>query len=163
MDFKTLGDNSPVYIIRKKPFRYEVGTLKSKSTKPGNQYQVPLSTAQMIDIVLSVNGSDEIIPNVPSELEVVDYKGSFYSTTPDGILQALSTLMQMASNGKAEQSYYDSILEEGEKVKELLNPQYAEGKRQARTIKDLQDRADAQDKKLDKILSRLDDFFKPSK
>ena len=38
---------------------------------------------------------------------------------------------------------------------ETLNPQYAENKQQARTIKDLQERADKQDKKLDDIYSLL--------
>ena len=163
MDFKTLGENSPVYIIRKKPFCYEVGTLKSKGTKPVNQFQVPQNTQPLIDVVLTVSGNDEILPNVPQGLETIDYKGSYYSTTTDGILQALANLMQMASNGKAEQPYYDTVLTEGEKVREMLDMQYAENKRQARTIKDLQERADAQDKKLDRILSRIEEFFTPSK
>lgn len=164
MDFKTLGENSPVYIIRKKPFRYEVGTLKSKGTKPVNQFQVtPQNTPPLIDVVLTVSGNDEILPNVPQGLETIDYKGSYYSTTTEGILQALANLMQMASNGKAEQAYYDTVLTEGEKVRELLDMPYAENKRQARTIKALEERQDVQDKKLDKILSRLDEFFSPPK
>ena len=44
---------------------------------------------------------------------------------------------------------------ESEKMMETLNPQYAENKQQARTIKDLQERADKQDKKLDDIYSLL--------
>ena len=80
---------------------------------------------------------------------------------PDNIptMQAVANMMQMAQTGIDEQDYYHSVRNEGEKVLELLNPQYAEGKRQARIIKDLQDRTDAQDKKLDQILSRLDEFF----
>ena len=36
MDFKNLGENSIVHIIRKKPFLYETGTLKSKVAKQPN-------------------------------------------------------------------------------------------------------------------------------
>jgi hypothetical protein len=63
--------------------------------------------------------------------------------------------MQMASNGKAEQSYYDSILKEGELAMEKINPQYAEGKRQARTIEDLQKRQDEQGKMLNDIYALM--------
>ena len=38
---------------------------------------------------------------------------------------------------------------------ETLNPQYAEGKQQARTIRTLEERQDQQDKKLDSILEML--------
>jgi hypothetical protein len=51
--------------------------------------------------------------------------------------------------------YYDSILEQGEKYMEQLNPQYAEGKRQARTIEDLQVRQDKQEKVLNDIYSMV--------
>jgi hypothetical protein len=47
------------------------------------------------------------------------------------------------------------VITESEKMMETLNPQYAENKEQARTIKDLQERADKQDKKLDDIYSLL--------
>ena len=38
---------------------------------------------------------------------------------------------------------------------EVLNPQYAENKAQAKTIKDLQEHQNEQDKKLDSILDML--------
>lgn len=156
MDFKTLGENSPIYIVHKKPFRFEMGTLKSKGTKPLAQNMfMPQTLPQTLDIVVSVNGSDTVLPATPSNLEVVEYRNVFYSTTSDGAQQAISGLMQMASTGKAEQSYYDEVLKEGEAAMEKLNPQYAEGKRQARTIEDLQARQDKQDKMLNDIYSMV--------
>ena len=154
MDFKTLGENSPIYIVHKKPFLFEMGTLKSKGTKPINQFPY-LSQAmpQTIDVVISVNGSDETLPNIPSNLDIVEYKNRFYSTTAEGAQQAIANLMQMATSCKAEMPYYDSILEQGEKYMEQLNPQYAEGKRRARTIEDLQVRQDKQEKVLNDIYS----------
>ena len=162
MDFKNLGENGIVHIIRKKPFAYLTGVLKSKSVKNPNPYQIQ-PAPQTFDLVISVGGNDEVVPGIGDGMEVVDYKGSYYSASPEGTLQAVTNMMQMAQNGIDEQSYYHSVKSEGEKVLELLNPQYAEGKRQARIIKDLQDRTDEQDKKLDKILTRLDEFFSTPK
>lgn len=156
MDFKTLGENSPIYIVHKKPFLFEMGTLKSKGTKPvGQNMFMPAMMPQTLDVVVSVNGSDTVLPATPSNLEVVEYKNTYYSTTAEGAQQAIAGLMQMASTGKAEQSYYDAVLRDGETAMEKLNPQYAEGKRQARTIEDLQNRQNAQDKKLDDIYALL--------
>lgn len=158
MDFKNLGENGIVHIIRKKPFAYLTGVLKSKNLKQANPYQVQ-PAPQNFDLIITVGGNDEVVPGIGEGMEVVDYKGSYYSASSEGILQAVANMMQMAQTGIDEQDYYHSVRNEGEKVLELLNPQYAEGKRQARIIKDLQDRTDAQDKKLDQILSRLDEFF----
>ena len=158
MDFKNLGENDIVHIIRKKPFAYLTGVLKSKNLKQANPYQVQ-PAPQNFDLVITVGGNDEVVPGIGEGMEVVDYKGSYYSASSEGILQAVANMMQMAQTGIDEQDYYHSVKNEGEKVLELLNPQYAEGKRQARIIKDLKDRTDAQDKKLDQILSRLDEFF----
>ena len=156
MDFKSLGENSQVHIIRKKPFQYLTGTLKSKTAKNLNLAPYMMQTQpQTFDLVINVNGNDEIVSGISDNMEVVEYKGSYYSASTNGILQAASTMVQMAKNGKAEQSYFDDVIAKGEKVIENLNPEYAESKKQARIVKDLQDRQDKQDKKLDDIYSLL--------
>lgn len=151
MDFHSLGENAIVHVIRKKPFAYLTGTLKSKNNKQQQNPYIPQATPPTIDAVVTVGGSDEVVPGIPQGMEVVEYRNSYYSVTPEGAQQAIGNLMQMASNGKAEQPYYDSVLVEGEKALERINPQYAEGKRQARTIEELQARADAQDRRLAKM------------
>lgn len=156
MDFKSLGENSQIHIIRKKPFQYLTGTLKSKTAK--NQSFAPYmmqAQPQTFDLVVNVNGSDEIVSGISDNMEVVEYKGSYYSASTNGILQAASTMVQMAKNGKAEQSYFDDVIAKGEKVIESLNPEYAESKRQARLVKDLQDRQDEQGKMLKEMYSML--------
>jgi hypothetical protein len=158
MDFNSLGENSPVYVVRKKPFQFLTGTLKSKVSKqPSNPY-MPQAAQQPIDVIISVGGSDETIPSVPTGMEVVEYKGSYYSTTADGAQQAISGLMQVGRDGIDNQPYFNSLITEGEKALEDINPQYAEGKRQARVVKELQERQDAQDRKLDKILAFMQDL-----
>jgi len=156
MDFKSLGDNSQIHIIRKKPFQYLTGTLKSKTAKNQNFAPYMMQTQpQTFDLVVNVNGSDEIVSGISDNMEVVEYKGSYYSASTNGILQAASTMVQMAKNGKAEQSYFDDVIAKGEKVIESLNPEYAESKRQARLVKDLQDRQDEQGKMLKEMYSML--------
>lgn len=162
MDFKNLGENSIVYIIRKKPFEYLTGTLKSKVAKQHNPYQIQ-PTPQTFDIVIAVNGNDEIVPNVTDNMEVVDYKGSFYSATVEGILQANANLAQMAKAGKEEQAYYDSVLKGTEYVNEVLNPHYAEEKQRDRTIKELVEHRKETDSKLDQILKFMKDLASPAK
>lgn len=158
MDFNSLGESSPVYVIRKKPFGFLTGTLKSKVQKqPSNPY-MPQPAPQPIDIVVNVSGTDETVPNVPSGMEVVEFKGSYYSTTTEGAQQAISGLMQIGRDGLDNQQYFQSLITEGEKAIESINPQYAEGKRQARVVRELQERADAQDRKLDEILSFMRDL-----
>lgn len=153
MDFITLGENSQILIIRKKPFKFETGVLKSKTVKHPNLY-IP-NDVQKADVVITVNGNDEILPNVPNGVEVVEHNNCYYSTTEEGAQQVISNLIQIGKNGIAEQAYYESLVTEGEKAMEKINPQYAEGRQQARTIKDLQERADKQDKKLDDIYALL--------
>lgn len=156
MDFKSLGENSQIHIIRKKPFQYLTGTLKSKTAK--NQSFAPYmmqAQPQTFDLVVNVNGSDEIVSGISDNMEVVEYKGSYYSASTNGILQAASTMVQRAKNGKAEQTYFDDVIAKGEKVIESLNPEYAESKRQACLVKDLQDRQDEQGKMLKEMYSML--------
>lgn len=163
MDFNSLGENSPVYVVRKKPFAFMTGSLKSKVQKqPANPY-LPQTAQQPIDVIITVGGSDETVPSVPVGMEVVEYKGSYYSTTADGAQQAISGLMQVGRDGIDNQPYFNSLITEGEKAIESINPQYAEGKRQARVVRELQERQDAQDRKLDEILSFMKELSSPSK
>lgn len=161
MDFISLGENSRVHIVREKPYKYEIGVLKSKTQKQANPY-IP-NQQQTIDVVVSVNGNDEIIPSVGSGMETVKYHGSYYSTNHEGVQQVIANLIQVGKNGLAEQQYYNTLVVEGEKDMEKLNPQFAENRKQARVVKELQERADAQDKKLDKILSFMQDLTGPKK
>ena len=55
------------------------------------------------------------------------------------------------------------MLAKGEKVKEDIDPQYAENKRLSRITAELQQRADKQDEKLDQILAFVKDLATPSK
>ena len=74
MDFNSLGNGNPFYILRKgeKPV-LEVGVVKSK-TQPRAKFptQTPnimtgVQMQQVIDVVVTVNGKDETFGEIPTK------------------------------------------------------------------------------------------------
>lgn len=162
MDFNSLGNGAPFYILRQgeKPI-LEVGIVKSKS-QPRAKFptQTPnlmqgMQMQQVIDVVVTVNGKDENFQDVPLNVEIAQKGNSTFSGSREAMLQAVDGMLQASRKALEQTDYHQSVIAESEKMMEVLNPQYAENKQQARTIKDLQERADKQDKKLDDIYSLL--------
>ena len=162
MDFNSLGNGSPFYVLRQgeKP-TLEVGVIKSKS-QPRAKFptQTPnimqgLQMQQVIDVVATINGKDETFQEVPGTVEIAQKGSVTFSGSREVMLQAVDTMLQTSKKALEQVDFHKSVISESEKMMEVLNPQYAENKQQARTIKDLQERADKQDKKLDDIYSLL--------
>ncbi len=177
MDFKSLGTGQTIYVLQKseksRPV-LQVGVVKSKS-EPKSPYQTnqPLLNGlaamngqnAVVDIVASINGADVPFSNLPANGETTSYNGgnTFVSCNQQATIQAVDAMMQVSRQELERESYNKAVLDEGEKMLETLNPRYAEEKKRDRTIKSLEERQAATDNKLDKILSRLDEFFAPSK
>jgi hypothetical protein len=162
MDFNSLVSGNPFYILRQgeKPI-LEVGVIKSKS-QPRAKFptQTPnimqgLQMQQVIDVVATVNGKDETFPEIPINVEIAQKGNVTFSGSREAMLQAVDNMLQTSKKALEQVAYHKSVISESEKMMETLNPQYAENKQQARTIQDLQQRADAQDKKLDDIYTLL--------
>jgi hypothetical protein len=162
MDFNSLGQGSPFYILRQgeKP-TLEVGVVKQKSqarakfpTQTPNIMQ-GMQMQQVIDLVATVNGKDETFSEVPVNVEIAQKGNVTFSGSREAMLQAVDTMLQTSKKALEQTDYHKSVIAESEKMMEALNPQYAENKQQARTIKDLQERQNAQDKKLDDIYTLL--------
>lgn len=162
MDFNSLGNGSPFYVLRQaeKP-TLEVGVVKQKS-QPRAQFptQTPnlmqgMQMQQVIDVVATVNGKDETFTDVPVNVEIAMKGTTTFSGSREAMLQAIDAKMQTSKKHIEMTSLHQAAIPEYEKMMEALNPQYAENKQQARTIKDLQERQNAQDKKLDDIYSLL--------
>ena len=77
MDFNSLGNGSPFYILRQgeKPI-LEVGVVKQKSqarakfpTQTPNIMQ-GMQVQQVIDVVATINGKDETFSEVPINVEI---------------------------------------------------------------------------------------------
>ena len=174
MDFYSLGQGSPFYILTKhegqKP-TLEVGTVKEKVLQqPQYQFQaVPNAMngmgaqQQMVRIVASIGGNDRIVPDIPGNVEIAAKGDVTYSGNPQSMMQAVDAMMQTSKAEIERESYNKMVLCEGEKFMETLNPRYAEEKKRDRTIKSLEERQAATDSKLDTIISKLNELFTPSK
>ena len=169
MDFQGLTNGMPFYVLRKsdKPF-LEVGVVKSKS-QPRAQYptQTPnigigLQMQQVVDIVATINGKDETFPNLPMNVEIAQKGNDTFSGSREAMLQAVDAMLQTSKKAIEQVPYHKSVIAESEKMLEVLNPQYAENKKQARTISDLERRQADTDRKLDTILGILQKLDSPA-
>ena len=93
--------------------------------------------------------------DIPVNVEIAQRGSATFSGSREAMLQAVDGMLQTSKKALEQIDYHKGVIAESEKMIETLNPQYAENKQQARTILDLQQRADAQDKKLDDILNML--------
>lgn len=169
MDIQSLTNGCPFYVLKKgeRPI-LEVGTVKSKS-QPRPQYQTStpnlmngLNFQQVVDLTVTINGSDRVIPNIPINVEIAAMGNETFSGSREAMLQAVDTMLQTSKKALEQVSFHKSVIQESEKMLETLNPRYAEEKRQARTISDLEKRQTATDQKLDSILSILKKLDSPS-
>lgn len=169
MDFNSLTEGNPFYILRKgeKPM-LDVGVVKSKS-QPRAKYQMQTpgvmngllaQQQQVIDIMVTVNGKDEQFAELPMNIEIASRGDNTFSGSREAMLQAVDAMLQTSKKAIEQVPYHKAVITESEKMLETLNPRYAEEKRQARTIKDLKDRQDATEQKLDEILEIIREFKK---
>jgi hypothetical protein len=158
MDFNSLGNGSPFYILRQgeKPV-LEVGVVKQKS-QPRAKFptQTPnlmqgMQMQQVIDVVATINGKDETFGEIPINVEIAQRGNVTFSGSREAMLQAVDAMLQTSKKALEQIPYHENVIAESEKMMETLNPQYAENKQQAKTIQDLQERADKQEKMLSDI------------
>lgn len=155
MDFISLGNGNPFYVLRKgeKPI-LEVGVVKSK-TQPRAKFptQTPnvmagMQVQQVIDVIATINGKDETFSEIPINVEIAARGNDTFSGSREAMLQAVDAMLQTSKKAIEQVPYHKSVIAESEKMIEVLNPQYAENKQNARTIKSLQERQQAQDAQL---------------
>ena len=168
MDFSSLGNGNPFYVLRKgeKPI-LEVGAVKSK-TQPRAKWptQNPnvmagLQVQQVIDVVATINGKDETFSEIPINVEIAQRGNDTFTGSREAMLQAVDSMLQTSKKAIEQIPYHKVVISETEKMLEVLNPQYAENKKQARTISDLERRQADTDKKLDTILTILQKLDSP--
>ena len=91
---------------------------------------------------------DKVIPDVPINVEVAMRGNETYSCTREGIMQAVDNMVQNSKMNIANHPYDEMCIAEGEKMMETLNPNFAEEKRRAMSIQELQSKSAEQDKRL---------------
>lgn len=170
MDFNSLAVGNPFYVLRKseKP-TLEVGVVKSK-TQPQPKYQLQAvpsafngtNTQNVVTITATINGRDEVFSEIPINVEVAARGNDTFSGSREAMLQVVDAMIQTSKKALELVDYHKLVKVEGEKMIEVLNPRYAEEKRQARTISDLEKRQTESERKLDSILSILQKLDSPT-
>lgn len=169
MDMQSLGVGNPFYVLRKgeKPV-LETGVVKSKS-QPRAKFptQTPnigigMQMQQVIDVTATINGKDETFSDLPINVEIAQRGTVTFSGSREAMLQAVDAMLQTSKKAIEQVPYHKSVISESEKMLETLNPRYADEKKQARAIKDLQERQNNTDQKLDSILSILKKLDEPA-
>ena len=168
MDFNSLVNGNPFYVLRKgeKPI-LDVGVVKSK-TQPRAKFPTAtpnvmtgMQMQQVIDVVVTLNGKDETFNDIPLNVEIAARGNDTFSGSREAMLQAVDAMLQTSKKAIEQVPYHKTVIAESEKMIEVLNPRYAEEKRQARTISDLERRQADTDKKLDSILAILQKLDAP--
>ena len=168
MDFNSLVNGNPFYVLRKgeKPI-LDVGVVKSK-TQPRAKFPTAtpnvmtgMQMQQVIDVVVTLNGKDETFNDIPLNVEIAARGNDTFSGSREAMLQAVDAMLQTSKKAIEQVPYHKTVIAESEKMIEVLNPRYAEEKRQARTISDLERRQAATDQKLDSILAILQKLDAP--
>ena len=148
--------------------KLEVGIVKSKSN-PRPQYQTStpslmngMNFQQVVDLTVTINGNDRVINNIPLNVEIAAMGNETFSGSREAMLQAVDSMLQTSKKALEQIPWHKNTIVEAEKMLEVLNPRYAEEKKQARTINDLEKRQAATDAKLDSILSILKKLDSPA-
>jgi hypothetical protein len=155
MDFSSLGQGSPLYILRQgeKP-TLDVGTVKAK-TQPHVKFPTStpnlmtgLQTQQVIDITVTLNGEDETYNDIPVGVEIAAKGNVTFSGSREAMLQAVDNMLQTSKKALEQVAFHKSVIAESEKMLEVLNPQYAENKQNARVIQALKEKQATQEQQL---------------
>ena len=146
----------------------ETGVVKTKS-QPRAKFptQTPnimqgMQMQQVIDVTVTINGKDEVFSEIPINVEIAARGNDTFTGSREAMLQAVDAMLQTSKKAIEQVPYHKSVIAESEKMLEVLNPQYAENKKQARTISDLERRQADTDKKLDTILGILQKLDSPA-
>jgi hypothetical protein len=155
MDMQSLGVGNPFYVLRKgeKPV-LETGVVKSKS-QPRAKFptQTPnigigMQMQQVIDVTATINGKDETFSEIPINVEIAARGNDTFTGSREAMLQAVDAMLQTSKKAIEQVPYHKGVIQESEKMLEVLNPQYADNKRQARTIQSLEEKQKQTDAKL---------------
>lgn len=146
MDFKSLQPGQPVYIIYRndKP-RLVVAEVVSRNEPHFNVNNptaaIGTNLKQVVDI--TAKNGEEVIPlgNLTADAETATYNNGaqFIGASQEAALREVDRMMAESRQVLDKVDYHQSVLAEGEKMLEVLNPQYKEAKAQKQDIADLRD------------------------
>lgn len=144
MDFKSLQPGQSIYIIYKndKP-RLVVADVVSRNEPHFNVNNptaaIGTNLKQVVDI--TAKNGEQVIPlgNLTADNETATYNNGaqFIGASQEATLREVDRMMAESRQVLDKVEYHQSVLAEGEKMLEVLNPQYKEAKAQKQDIADL--------------------------
>lgn len=146
MDFKSLQPGQSVYIIYRndKP-RLVVAEVVNRNEPHFNvnnpSAAIGTNLKQVVDI--TAKDGEQVIPlgNLAAENDTATYNNGaqFIAASQEAALREVDRMMAESRQVLDKVDYHQSVLAEGEKMLEVLNPQYKEAKAQKQDIADLRD------------------------
>lgn len=151
MNFQSLEQGANFYVISTNGgLSVTVGTVKGKSAPYWPMPANGLNT-QLVDITVSFNGQDRVIPGLPIALEVAGRDPETYTGSREIAERVINDKMAEAKKILQNVPYYEKVGADGPKCLELINPDYANTRRQNETIEQLQARAASTERELQEM------------
>lgn len=150
-NFYVIGTNSGLSVA--------VGTIKGKSAPywPMNTSSI---NSQLIDLTVTFNGQDRVIPGLPINLEVAGRAPEIYTGNRELANRIIDEKMTEAQTHLQNRPIYEKILADGPACKEVINPEYAATRKQVETIEHLRTQYDSVAKELEASKKREAEMFK---
>lgn len=137
INFSELQPGANFYVISTNGgLQVAVGTVKGK-TAPYWPMQNTLNT-QLVDVTINIGGQDRLVPGLPVNLEVAGRDPEIYTGNRETAERIIDEKMAEADKIIQNVAYYQKVKQDGPKCKEIINPGYAQTRRQAETIESLQ-------------------------
>lgn len=139
--FSNLRTNSQLYILHRDSTPYiEIGQVVSVS-QPRSKYQTNNYLApqeQVVDIIVTINGNNVNLQNLPATLDVADQgtlNGSlFISTSREAMNTEVNSMRQKSLDIINSVDYHKKVIKDCEILLQRLNPEFAEQKQQKQEI-----------------------------
>lgn len=137
INFSELQPGANFYVISTNGgLQVAVGTVKGK-TAPYWPMQNAFNS-QLVDLTINIGGQDRVVPGLPINLEVAGRDPEIYTGNRETAERIIDEKMAEADKILQNVAYYQKVKQDGPKCKEIINPGYAQTRRQAETIQSLQ-------------------------
>ena len=135
-----------------------VGTIKDKR---GPYWPMPANgiTSQLVDLTITFNGQDKVIPGLPVNLEVAGRDPEVYTGNREIAERIIDEKAAEARTHLQNRTLYEKVLADHPKCKEVLNPGYAATRQQAEAFQQLQAKYDAMERKFQEAEARNADMY----
>lgn len=151
MNFSELQNGANFYVIStSNGLSVAVGTVKGK-TAPYWPMPVNGMNSQLVDLTININGQDRVVPGLPVSLEVAGRDPEIYTGNRETAERVIDEKMAEAAKMLQNIPYFQKVKQDGPKCKETINPGYAQTRKQAETIEQLQQRLAATEGKLSEM------------